>query len=61
MINGIPARAVELSTEDICFVDNESHDFLIYKMDGQHASVKISGESNIIQLRDLLNDAYPVK
>lgn len=61
MINGIPARAVELSTGDICFVENKSHDFLIYKIDGQQANVKISGETNILKLRDLLNEAYPVK
>lgn len=58
-INEIPAGTVELSTEDVCWVDNKEHVFLMYRLDTGPDVVKIKGKADIIKLRNLLNDAYP--
>lgn len=60
MIKGIPARTIKLTTDEVVFVENELHVFMAYKMDGQDISIKITGEKNILAIRDLLNAAYPV-
>ncbi|MFD3261900.1 hypothetical protein ACE3MQ_25190 [Paenibacillus lentus] len=59
MIEEVPTQSVELSTEDVCWVDNEEHVFLMYRMDSEPAAVKIKGQADILKLRDLLNAAYP--
>lgn len=59
MIKGIPAQAVELSTEDVCWVDNEEHVFLMYRLEPGTDIVKIKGAADILKLRDMLNTAYP--
>ncbi|MNC25016.1 hypothetical protein D3C75_730910 [compost metagenome] len=60
MIPGIPAKTIKLTSEDIVFVENEQHALLVYKMDGEEPSLRVVGEKNILAIRDLLNEAYPV-
>lgn len=60
MINGIPAMTIKLESEDVVFVENELHALLVYKLDGEDPSLKVTGLKNILAIRDLLNDAYPV-
>lgn len=55
----VPAGTAELSTGDVCWVDNEEHVFLLYRLDPGPAIVRIKGEDDIIKLRDLFNAAYP--
>lgn len=59
MTKGLTAQAVELSTEDVCWVDNEEHVFLMFRVEPGTEVVRIKGEDNILKLRDLLNQAYP--
>lgn len=60
MINGIPAMTIKLESEDVVFVENELHALIVYKLDGEDPSLKVTGLKNILAIRDLLNDAYPV-
>lgn len=59
MIKGIPAMTIKLETEDVVFVENELHALLVYKLDGEDPSLKVTGLKNILAIRDLLNEAYP--
>lgn len=61
MIKGIPARTAELSTDEVCWVDNEEHVFLMFRIESGAEPTKIKGKADIIKLRDLLNEAYPPK
>ncbi|MEK5416303.1 hypothetical protein [Paenibacillus sp. FSL L8-0708] len=51
---------IKLESEDVVFVENELHALLVYKLDGEDPSLKVTGLKNILAIRDLLNDAYPV-
>lgn len=59
MIKGIPAMTIKLETDDVVFVENELHALLVYKLDGEDPSLKVTGLKNILAIRDLLNEAYP--
>ncbi|MNN82453.1 hypothetical protein D3C81_1993910 [compost metagenome] len=55
------ALSVELKSGEIAIVDKGCNNFQIYNRGGQAPAAKLKSLFDIITLRDLLNDAYPVE
>ncbi|WP_433943504.1 hypothetical protein [Paenibacillus sp. SN-8-1] len=55
------ALSVELKSGEIAIVDKGRKSFQIYNRGEQAPAAKLKSLFDIITLRDLLNDAYPVE
>lgn len=59
MINGTLVQQIRLSTGDIVVTDNNMPVLLVYPGNSDQPTVKITKMNDILELRDMLNRAYP--